>query len=83
MNQKNDSAAGNFLSSIIKHNLMSTEELKQEISKLLDHLSDKTLHEVLSFLKNVESKQAISLTDSSLLEKILTEDRELLEKLAK
>jgi hypothetical protein len=62
---------------------MSNEELKQEIIKLLDHLPDKTLHELLSFLKNLGSKQTISLTDSFLLGKILSDDQELLEKLAK
>jgi hypothetical protein len=62
---------------------MSKEEIKHEINKVLDQLSENSLHELLAVLKNVEGKQAISLTDSSLLEKILAEDRELLEKLAK
>ena len=62
---------------------MSKEEIKHEINRVLDHLSDKTLQEILSFLKNIESKQAISLADRRVLDKILTEDKDLLEKLAK
>jgi hypothetical protein len=72
-----------FLSLYINALLMSKEEIKHEINKVLDQLSENSLHELLAVLKNVEGKQAISLTDSSLLEKILAEDRELLEKLAK
>jgi len=62
---------------------MSKEEIKHEINKVLDHLSDKTLQDILSFLKGIEGKQVISLTDRATLDKILTEDKELLEKLAK
>ena len=62
---------------------MSKEEIKQEINKVLDHLSDKTLQDILSFLKNIEGKQSLSITDRTSLEKILSEDKELLEKLAK
>jgi len=62
---------------------MSKEEIKHEINKVLDHLPDKTLHDILSLLKNIEGKQTISITDSAVLEKILSEDKDLLEKLAK
>ena len=51
--------------------------------KVLDHLSDKTLQDILAFLKNVESTQTLSITDRASLDKILSEDKELLEKLAK
>ena len=62
---------------------MSKEEIKHEINKVLDHLPDKTLQDILSFLKSIEGKQTISLTDRATLDKILTEDKDLLEKLAK
>ncbi|HJS55397.1 MAG TPA: hypothetical protein VJ765_12665 [Chitinophagaceae bacterium] len=62
---------------------MSKDEIKFEINKVLDNLSDKTLSDLLSFLKNIETKQSVSLLDKSTLEKILSEDEDLLKKLAK
>ena len=62
---------------------MSKEEIKQEINKVLDHLPDKTLQGILSFLKSIEEKQIFSLVDRAVLDKILSEDKDLLEKLAK
>lgn len=62
---------------------MSNEQIKSEINKVLDHLSDKTLQDVLSFLKKIQDKASLSITDQSILNKILAEDQDLLEKLAK
>ena len=62
---------------------MSKEEIKTEINKVLDHLSDKTLQDILSVLRNIETRQTISLSDRTVLDKILSEDKDLLEKLAK
>lgn len=62
---------------------MSKEQIKHEISKMLDHLPDKTLQDILSFLKNIRGKQTLSITDRAALDKILSEDKDLLEKLAK
>jgi len=62
---------------------MSKEQIKHEIIKVLDHLSDKTLEEILSFLKNMEGKPSFSLADRTILDKVLSEDKDLLEKLAK
>ena len=62
---------------------MSKDEIKHEINKVLDHLSDKTLQEILSLLKNIERNQISSLADHITLDKILSEDKDLLEKLAK
>ena len=62
---------------------MSKDEIKSEINKVLDRFSDKALSDLLSFLKNIENNQSISLLDISTLEKILTEDEDLLKKLAK
>ncbi|KIC91272.1 hypothetical protein [Flavihumibacter sp. ZG627] len=62
---------------------MSKDEIKSEINKVLDHLSDKALSDLLTFLQNLERKQSISLLDKSTLQKILTEDEDLLHKLAR
>ncbi len=62
---------------------MSKDEIKHEINRVLDHFSDKALQDLLDFLKSIESKQTISLFNGNDLEKILIEDKDLLEKLAK
>lgn len=62
---------------------MSKDEIKSEINKVLDRFSDKTLSDLLSFLKNIDNNQSFSLLDKTTLEKILTEDEDLLKKLAK
>jgi hypothetical protein len=61
---------------------MSTGEIKREINKALDQLSDKELQELLTFIKNKEKEQTISLLSKTPVEKILTEDQILLQKLA-
>ncbi|WP_439507047.1 hypothetical protein [Sediminibacterium sp.] len=61
---------------------MSKEEIKYEISKVLDHFSDKALTELLVFLKELDSKHNSSVSTDALLSRILTEDKELLAKLA-
>lgn len=60
---------------------MSKEEIKYEINKVLDHFSDKSLEELLSFLKSIEEKNSSIFRQDS-LKKILAEDKELLQKLA-
>ena len=60
---------------------MSKEEIKYEISKVLDHFSDQALQELLAFLKDLDSKESkVKMTPT--LTKILLEDKELLIKLA-
>jgi hypothetical protein len=61
---------------------MSKDEIKHEINKVLDLFTDKALEDLLSFLKNIETKHSNSLVNSKTLDKILNEDKELLEKLA-
>jgi hypothetical protein len=61
---------------------MSKEEIKHEISKVLDHFSDKALTELLAFLRELDSKHQSASSIDSLLSKILIEDKELLAKLA-
>jgi hypothetical protein len=61
---------------------MSKDEIKHEINKVLDLFSDKALGDLLSFLKSIETTQSNSLFNSTTLDKILREDKTLLEKLA-
>jgi hypothetical protein len=61
---------------------MSKEEIKFEIGKVLDQFSDKALTELLSFLKELDSRNGVETSINSSLNKILAEDKELLAKLA-
>ena len=61
---------------------MSKEEIKYEISKVLDHFSDKALAELLAFLKELDTKKESTTSANSSLNRILSEDKELLAKLA-
>ena len=61
---------------------MSKEEIKLEINKLLDHFSDRALEELLSYLHQLETDKKHLLSDPTALHKILSEDKELLVKLA-
>ena len=61
---------------------MSTNEIKDEINKVLDHFSDEALGELLKLLKELDSKHDRKLSSSVLLNRILQEDKELLAKLA-
>ena len=61
---------------------MTKAELKLEIQKVLDNVPENVLKDILSLLKGLQGKSAdIGLTHS--LRQILTEDKELLERLAK
>lgn len=62
---------------------MSKEEMKYEINKALDQFSDKALAELLSFLKELDSKHNNDINSFlSPIKKILREDSELLARLA-
>jgi hypothetical protein len=61
---------------------MSKEEIKYEINKLLDHFSDKALEELLNYLQQLETNDHSVLSNPSALQKILAEDKQLLDKLA-
>ena len=61
---------------------MSKEEIKYEISKVLDHFSDQALQELLTFLKELDSKEKSKVKLPPTMTKILLEDKELLIKLA-
>jgi hypothetical protein len=61
---------------------MSKEEIKYEIGKVLDHFSDKALAELLAFLKELDTKNEVAGSINASLNSILSEDKELLAKLA-
>jgi hypothetical protein len=62
---------------------MLKEEIKLEINRVLDRFSDKALQDLLSFLRGIDSKHTISLLTGDNFRKILSEDKDLLEKLAR
>jgi hypothetical protein len=59
---------------------MSKDQIKSEINKVLDHFSDKGLEEILLFLKKLVSEKQHD--NTTILQKILKEDTQLLKKLA-
>ena len=61
---------------------MSKDEIKSEINQVLDHFSDQALEGLLTFLKQLDSSNTGTVLSSSDLQKILSEDEQLLEKLA-
>ena len=60
---------------------MSKDEIKCQINKVPDHFTDKAVEDLLSFLTNIENHFA-AMFNANALEKILNEDKELLEKLS-
>ena len=62
---------------------MTTKEIKLEIQKSLDNVPESVLQDVLDFLKKVENQPTETLNLMKDLRDILTEDKELLERLAK
>ena len=61
---------------------MTTKEIKSEIQSLLDKIPEVVLEDILSYLKEVETKSEDQITTSRNISKILHEEKELLEKLA-
>lgn len=62
---------------------MTTKEIKSEIQKSLDNVPESVLQDILDFLKKAERQPAETLSLMKELRDILTEDKELLERLAK
>ena len=62
---------------------MSTKELKEEINKVLSDAPDEILESVLDYLKGLLARSKSDAILSNHLNKILQEDKELLERLAK
>lgn len=61
---------------------MSREEVKLAINELLDNSPQQILQEVLDYLKSVENQTEKSIRRSHNLRSILSEDKELLARLA-
>jgi hypothetical protein len=62
---------------------MSKNEVKDQINKVLDNVSDEALESILNYLKGIISKSESDFILSNNLNKILSEDKEVLERLAK
>lgn len=62
---------------------MTSQQLKSEIQKTLDRIPENVLQDILDYLKSLQSKTREQAQMTQQLKKILEEDRELLEKLAK
>jgi hypothetical protein len=62
---------------------MSKNEVKDQINKVLENVSDEALESILNYLKELISKSETDLILSNNLNKILSEDKEVLERLAK
>jgi len=61
---------------------MRREKVKTAINQLLDNTPEQVLQEVYTYLKSVQGKSEQSVSLSQNLRTILTEDKELLERLA-
>jgi len=61
---------------------MTSIEIKTEIQKVLDQVPENVLEDVLDFLKELQVKSTDQIKLANNLRKILSEDKELLEKLA-
>ncbi len=62
---------------------MTTNLLKSEIQRLLETVPDEVLQELLDYLREAQKQTKEQAELSRYLKKIINEDRELLEKLAK
>jgi hypothetical protein len=62
---------------------MTTKDIKSEIQKSLDRVPERVLQDVLNFLKQIENQSSEKVNLTMNLKDILTEDKELLERLAK
>lgn len=61
---------------------MTTKQIKSRIQRALDNVPENVLEEILHYLEEIQGKSADTVIMSQRLRKILSEDRELLEKLA-
>lgn len=62
---------------------MSKEEVKTGINEMLENIPEEALQDVFHYLKSVQDKSTDSISLSKNLRTILSEDKELLERLAK
>jgi hypothetical protein len=62
---------------------MAAKGIKDKINRVLDNMSDDILEDVFKYLKAMTNKSRSDITLSQNLGKILEEDKDLLERLAK
>lgn len=63
--------------------IMEIKDIKSQIKESLDHVPERVLKDVLEFLRQFENQSTDTVNLTMNLKDILTEDRELLERLAK
>ena len=63
--------------------VMSKNEVKEQINKVLDNAPDEILESILDYLKELLSRTNSEVMLSNNLNKILHEDKEVLERLSK
>jgi hypothetical protein len=61
---------------------MTAIQLKTEIQKTLDEVPEDVLPEILDYLKELQKQSAQNIQLAKFMKQTLTEDKELLEKLA-
>jgi len=61
---------------------MTTREIKTEIQKILEEVPEEVLHDLLEYLRETQKLTRDQAALSRHLRKIISEDKELLEKLA-
>ena len=61
---------------------MTTKQIKARIKIALDNIPENLLEDILAYLEEIQDKSADQVVMSQRLRKILSEDKELLEKLA-
>ena len=62
---------------------MTPKQIKTEIQKVLDTIPEDTLQSILDYLNSIKNQSADSISLSHNIRKILSEDKELLERLAR
>jgi len=62
---------------------MTTQELKSEIQRLLDNVPENILQDLVDYLREAQKYTKDQAELSNYLKKIIRDDKELLEKLAK
>lgn len=71
-----------FKTGLRKFDIMSTAELKEEMHRVVDNIPETALNEALAFLKGLQNNSPERMKRAERFERILVEDRELLQKLA-
>lgn len=61
---------------------MTTKQIKSRIKRALENIPDNLLEDILEYLEEIQGKSADKVVMTQRLRKILSEDKELLDKLA-